>query len=131
MGDFNKNKLWVGIGRCGSFTEGDCHIFRVWPNDPVWEKNKSRDLMPKFIDAKSLEDARSQAHWFIDKMFNEWVKFDTPDAIVPAQVSAPSQPWTPPPSGIEGLESLSIEGAGTEEVKQSNGDLLNLGDLLK
>lgn len=131
MAEENRNKFWISIGRCGAFTEKDKHIFRVWPDSPQFEGNKHIDLMPKFVEASSLEDAKSKIHWFVDKMFLEYYeKYGKGSPVEALAAPIPQQQWTPPPSGTENLESLCIEGAASEP-KAGNDSLLNLGDLLK
>ena len=128
MDDFNNNKFWVAIGRCGAFTENDNHIFRVWPDNEQYTKNQSRDLMPKFIEASDLEDARRRIHWFVDKMFG--------DFYVPADKGSGTYIPPAPSPAMDGMDSLTIEcEPGTEtkpnpEPKSSNEGLLNLKDLV-
>jgi hypothetical protein len=118
MTELNKNRFWLAIGRQGVYSEEDNFIFRVWPK--AESKNHSWDLMPKFIEGESLEDARRRLHWFIDKMFN--------DFYVPADKEAGT--YVPPPSPtMDGLDSLTIGSSPAGEVKSNTDGLLNLGDL--
>ena len=115
MDDFNRNRFWLAIGRWGAFTDEDNHTFLVWPRSYV--KKAPIQLMPKFIDAKDLEEARRKAHYFIDKMFNDYTNVDKANgAYTP-----------PPPDEAIGLDGLTIEGA---TPKKDTEGLLNLGDLV-
>ena len=125
MDEFNRNKFWIAIGRSGAFSETDNHIFRVWPDHPQYKKNESWDLMPKFVDAKNVEHARREIHYFIDKMFNTY--------YVPADKTT-TVPVTPPvPNSVTdmaNMECLTIEPPKKEEKKSGTDGLLNLGDFV-
>lgn len=124
MDELNRNKFWFAIGRSGVFTEKDNHIFRVWPRQDSYDKNQSWDLMPKFVEAEGIEDARQQIHRFVDKMFG--------DFYIPAdKQSGTYVPPPPTPSPMQGLDSLTIGGdvESTKEPKANTEGLLNLGDL--
>jgi hypothetical protein len=118
MDELNRNKFWIAIGRYCDFTGEDNHIFRVWPKES--SKSISIDLMPKFVVDQDLESARRQAHFFIDKMFNDYVKVDKERGIeVPPNQSL----------NIASLDTLTIEQEPSKP--KNNNDLLDLEGLLK
>ena len=80
-------KFWLAIGRCIAFTEDDRQIFRVWPESLLYDKNKSVDLMPKFVRADNLIEARTRAHRFIDQMFDAYTKVDIDGTVYPKPVA--------------------------------------------
>ena len=116
-------KLWLSLGRCIAFTENDNRLFRVWPTSEYYTKNKSVDLMPKFIQATNLNAARYQAHKFVDDMFNSFVKNDETSTVYPKPV--------PPPVDTFGLsDSLTIENDVPAPPTSANKDLLDLNNLV-
>ncbi len=123
MSEYNRNKFWLALGRCGAFSEGDCHLFRVWPKEPIFsEKNHFRDLFPKFMEADNLAEARRKAHLFVDNMFNEFTRADIQYGhLKELPVEKPAAPANP--------DELAIEGA-PEEKKPDNNGLLDLTSLI-
>ena len=121
--DFNRDRYWLSICRIGCSSEDDNFIFRIWPK--AWGKNKHADSMPKFIDGKNLEDARTKAHGFIDKMFDEYRKVDYLNR---------DKNDTPPPPPLQppDCDSLQIGGDIPSEKKpdDNQGMLLDLKDLV-
>ncbi len=96
----------------------------MWPVAETYKKNQSWDLMPKFVAARDLEDARRKVHFFVDKMFNEfYMEADKSDGSY--------VPVAPSPS-MDGLDSLTIGEEPTKEVKPktTTDGLLNLSDLV-
>ena len=124
MEEFNNNKFWIALGRCGAFTEDDKFVMRVWPNHPQYIKNHSCDLMPRYIKATNLDAAKRQAHLFIDKMFSDYIAVDKQHGNY-----VPPAPAAPPVAAS--LDCLTIGAAPVDGgVAMASDGLLNLKDLI-
>lgn len=125
-----RNSFWLSIARCGSFSEEDNFIFRIWPK--LFDKNAHVDCIPKFVDGRNLEDARLKAHRFIDKMFDEFYR--PADLGLYGTPGNPARPIAAPPVAPQApidCDSLCVGGVvGEAAPETAQGMLLNLKDLV-
>jgi hypothetical protein len=126
-------KYWIAIGEHGSFTKNDHYIFQVFFTGQ--SNGKGYGLMPRFIEAESLEVARAQLHAFVDERIDHEFHMLHVDKGAQKIKEKRDAFKARPPVKDSDIDSLSIGGfvGDKPKPKDEHGGtegLLNLGDLV-
>jgi hypothetical protein len=126
-----KLKYWMALGEHGAFTRDDHYIFQVFftgqPGD------KAAGLMPKYIEADDLEEARRKMHAFVDERIDHVIHMAKLDKIgdeKKKRVAAVKAAPTIPDSDIQSLSIGVPVNADPKAIKSDTEGLLNLEELL-
>ena len=126
-----KKKYWIAVGEHPMFTRDDHHVLQVFltgqPNE------RASCLLPKFVDAESLEDARIKMHAFIDERIDHEKHMVKIDVLSIAKEKIREKIRQIPMVADTDVNQLTIGGLVNEDVKapRSKTDgLINLDDLL-
>lgn len=126
-----KLKYWMALGEHGAFTRDDHYIFQVFFAGQSGDKGAG--LLPKFIEAEDLADARKKMHAFVDERIDHalhMLELDRYRAEKDKRVAAVKATQTIPDSDIQSLSIGVPINIDPKSVKSGTEGLLNLEDLL-
>lgn len=126
-----KLKYWVALGEHGAFTKDDHYIFQVFYSGQSGDKGAG--LVPLFVEADDLEEARKKLHEFIDKRIDHAIHSSGLE-VIGKEIRKKRDAIKAAPTIPDGdIQSLSIGLAVNIDPKAAKSDtegLLNLEDLL-
>lgn len=126
-----KLKYWVALGEHPSFSRDDHYVMQVFFNGQP--NTASAGLFPLYVEAESLEAARSKLHAFIDERINHEIHMrgiDKKIEIKQAKRDAFAAQPVIADSDINQLTIGEFVGAKIVEPRSDTEGVLNLEDLL-